>query len=56
MEATNHESDITEKQMTRRGKESEEKPKSFNFDEAIDLAGELYTYPLLFVLYKHSYV
>lgn len=45
MEITNYESDIIEKQITIPVKDSEEKPKCYNFDEAIDLAGELKTFP-----------
>ncbi|XP_026330254.1 organic cation/carnitine transporter 7-like [Hyposmocoma kahamanoa] len=39
METINYESDIIEKQITMSGKDSEEKAKCYNFDEAIDLAG-----------------
>lgn len=54
METINYESDIIEKQITMSGKDSEEKPKCYNFDEAIDLAGELKH--LLFIFFKHSHV
>lgn len=44
METTNTKSDTTAEQITIRENDSEDKPKTYNFDEAIDLAGELYTY------------
>lgn len=44
METANHEPVTIEKQITTLWKETEERPKSYNYDEAIDLAGELKTY------------
>lgn len=44
MKTSNHELGMIEKQLTVREIESGVKFKCYNFDEAIDLAGELKTY------------
>lgn len=52
MEPTSHEADRIEKQATMWVKESKDNTKSYNFDEAIDLAGELNTQNTSILFYK----